>query len=199
MLKPFGIRNIGNTCFSNSVLQIFLNSKNLIKKMIILSKEKKNDNIVHFLHTIYCINDKNFGEIFVQNYRTLLEKVMSKDKYSFGRQGDAHEFFLNLIDYISNNDKFYSDYFEKKFSIDYETLIKCDECETIKKKKENMLIMNLDIGNGESKLSALISNFFNEVEHVERFFCDKCNKMVNIKKKMFVNKLPRYLVITLKK
>jgi len=77
---------------------------------------------------------------------------------------------------------------------------KCLSCETITSKDESFLDLSIDIEQNSSLTNCLFN--FSSVETLSRgdkFFCDKCCSLQEAQKRMKIKKLPKILVIHLKR
>lgn len=88
-----GLKNIGNTCFMNSGLQIILRCKSL--RDFLLSHDKFESDVLN------CMK-----ELFVETGRkkvvapTMFKKIMKSNRFKNYTQEDSHEFLGELLDQI---------------------------------------------------------------------------------------------------
>jgi ubiquitin carboxyl-terminal hydrolase 36/42 len=96
-----GLNNMGNTCFLNSVLQSLLYTPSLINYFIFSEHKKKcNPKGICLLCEFHCLIDlSKANKIVSLTPKNILNnlKFISKN-IKIGRQEDAHEFLLYLLD-----------------------------------------------------------------------------------------------------
>jgi len=103
-MKPFGINNLGNTCYFNALFQALISADKFVEYMI---KYGKSNSLMRLLML-------NFN---YQYYEWLIRKCVK----TIGSQEDSDEYFLKLID------NFPADV-QRLFKITTKIELKCDSC-----------------------------------------------------------------------
>jgi len=179
-MKLIAFHNLGNTCYINSVLQCFINDPYFQKKI-----KKRSGGIYDLLNEIkvdLSVND-NFK---YDKYN--LENVTSffRNKFKKFQQYDSHEFLLELLETLNL----------KSYSGTINSNIVCLKCNSVNSTLENFYTIDLPVLH-----SNLIENFMEYLkkENIHEYDCEKCNCKTECQKKMYLNKLPKTLIIVLKK
>jgi len=98
----FGFTNSDNTCYINCVLQMLLSIKPLRKSL----SDNSDDLILNELTKIIKFYDKNTDIHHSVYPKSFLNSIFSTFYFSKGRQEDAHEFLLCLLDHIHEKKKY---------------------------------------------------------------------------------------------
>ena len=100
----FGMRNLGNTCFFNSVMQCLSHTRPLVNFCLSGSHTavcKKRESCFLCLYTTYL---KGIQQQQKTNPATVVYKLKSIwQRYSLGRQEDAHEFLIIFLESLVNS------------------------------------------------------------------------------------------------
>ena len=215
ILGLVGIKNIGNTCYLNSILQCLFHSKKLIIELINIKESIQqidNGNIPltkDFMNLIQLVWFNNTNEIVPNLFKSILGKLDSN--YNSMEQMDSHECLVCILDIITeellkenllvDNKIEGIEGIEKPTAIHnvfyglFETIIICEnqhKTTTL----EPFVDISIPITNGDN-LVELIGNFEQneKLEDDNKFFCDDCNMMVNAQKQITIKNLPNDILI----
>jgi ubiquitin C-terminal hydrolase len=221
--RIFGIPNLGNTCYLNSMLQIII--RNPFLKEILLSKQLiSNDEIIKVLRilirSVYQNNKheknriptrKNIENLIYQIYSNLLTL---NSNYQTHISYDALVFFRDLINILIEDktlDTFIKSKIKHIFFGERLNSFFCNNCGKIEEFSETFLDLNLkthlkdeNISNNFKGLiskdnfhsiSFLLSqNFLDEI--LENFYCEKCDKSVDVRIIKQLTKIPLTVAIS---
>ena len=206
-----GLNNLGNTCFFNSILQL-LYQCTIFNKIILNDINGKLINLYRNYIIDYNNSSTNLSPNEIINY---VSKKLGRSGFS---QEDADQYLNYIIDAIINeldeyiksnqlenllitskNIKFKT-LVDSMFKIKINKEIICTNCNHISKSTDldNKLYLTLD--NNIDNLNDLIQNYKYEIlDDDNKYKCEKCHKYNNAIIKKDILKLPKYLIITLKR
>eukprot|EP01117_Protostelium_nocturnum_P017906 TRINITY_DN7372_c0_g1_i1.p1 TRINITY_DN7372_c0_g1~~TRINITY_DN7372_c0_g1_i1.p1 ORF type:complete len:380 (+),score=102.31 TRINITY_DN7372_c0_g1_i1:108-1247(+) len=217
----FGCENYGNTCYCNSVLQSLYFCVPFRQKIIeYFEREVKDRNkeetlltcTAEFFHLIHT-NKKRTGVVGPKKFINRLRK--ENELFRGFMQQDAHEFLNYLLNEIAETlekeqkEKEKDNKKEKKNEPTFIHQIfegvltnetKCMTCESVTSRDESFLDLSIDIEQNTS-LAYCLKNF-SKIETLrgdEKFFCDSCHSKQEAEKSIKIKKLPRILVLHLKR
>lgn len=198
-----GFKNIGNTCYLNSGLQMLVQNSELCELIIKYSSGSDILNkIAQFIKTYY---DKSSIDVIVPNE---IKKIVEnkKDLFEGFQQQDSTEFIIYLLDVIDEEVKKIhqnSGGIQPIFGIKFNVRIKCKhtECLEIYNREEFNNFLLLDINSNCTSLDDAYRNFKSgtKLELDNKYFCEKCQDKRVASKRHTIDKWPKYLGIWLKR
>ena len=216
-----GLNNMGNTCFLNSVLQsvmftLPMNNYFLRSNHLRVCKVKNNV-------CLLCEFCKLCNEL--QNRRALTPyniirniKLICKH-IRIGRQEDAHEFFIYLLDALEKSYTTFSKFSNSKFIVDNKgknqrncnliqnvfggelsSEVQCMKCKKSSVTIDKFLSISLEILNSDSIERSLDKFCKSELLFgANRFLCEHCKQKNDSRKRFLFKTLPNVLVLHLKR
>ena len=197
-MKLIGFLNLGNTCYLNSVLQCFINDIDFQK----IIKENKETEL-QLNEIISNIDFTNENEHLSCNYNlNKVFKILTGTQFIRFQQHDAHEYILYFLDLIVKNYNFEKvSPFTSLYYGQTKTTIKCCKCKNIKYIYEDFNTINLNV-NEKDTLEDIFIDYLKKEVHSDPgnlYFCDICKENCISEKKINLNRLPKNLILVLKR
>uniref|UniRef100_A0A7N0V6W1 Ubiquitin carboxyl-terminal hydrolase n=1 Tax=Kalanchoe fedtschenkoi TaxID=63787 RepID=A0A7N0V6W1_KALFE len=216
---PLGLRNQGNTCYLNSVLQCLTYTPPLANFCLnhlhtsnSLEGNKKRD-------CPFCILEKRIARSLSTELSLDTPAKINNclrifaDHFRCGRQEDAHEFLRYVIDACHNTclrikklsckgGDFLNDNTVVKeiFGGALQSQVKCLTCGNESNKVDEIMDLSLDVVRSSSVKDALHKFFLPEVlDGNNKYKCENCKTFVSARKQMSILQAPNVLVIQLKR
>lgn len=201
-----GLKNIGNTCYMNAALQIFMRFEELILLI-------NNGNF----NTDTLINAQSFIKEYIQNKvivpRNIKNSVAKKHKKFRGStQEDSHEFLFEFIDMLddelkktfktSNQLSIEENIIDKLFNINVKTILKSQETteKSITSHPNRFLFFSLT--NNPNDLNECLKEYFNTeiLDGDNKWLPEGKNKQKQTAiKASYITSYPKYLIVVFKR
>lgn len=168
--------NLGNTCYINSVLQIFLHSKRLFNELneILIFNENEELNVVQLISKV----------------RTMYTE---EKKYNIYEQHDSYLLLSYLLDKINN---LFPSKFNPYYSILLHTKLKCKnkQCKHITHQRQFENILYLTPNADTKTIEDCMDKDF--ITSKVEYTCQKCKHNI-ASKKTIIDNMPEYIFMTL--
>ena len=136
----FGLMNLGNTCFFNTVLQMFFNSEFFLS-FIYNNRHKLDGNSLPI--EIFKLSEGNERS---KNTKSIFKKLIKKNEiFGFGKQQDANECLIYLLDLLEREFIKYNILEDHPYIGYYTYQIKCTKCDYNKLHLEQNTFLFLDL------------------------------------------------------
>ena len=195
-----GLKNLGCTCYMNSLMQTFYSIIPLRESFLRIKIEQKTKNSLYevqklFFSLKYCKEKFYIPESFVNNY--------DNEKLNVHQQMDIDEFFSNLIDKLENrlknseNENIIKYFFQGRLN---DVLTFQEGCSHHRTNISNFYSIQLQIRNKKSLYESLDTLIEGELMNEDNcIFCPECNKKMPAVKSQNFKTLPRMLIFVLKR
>lgn len=223
---PLGLKNLGNSCYLNSVLQCLcytpplgqfcLSSQHSSRcKNWAVGGEKECPFCILERQITRCLSFEGPSEAPSKIHKCL---TLFADSFRWGRQEDAHEFLRYVIDACHNSclklltksvpgkenacpvGSGANTVMKEIFGGALLSQVKCLSCKGESNKTDEMMDISLDLFQCSSLNDALGRFFQSEVlDGNNKYSCSNCKKLTVARKQMFILRAPNVLVIQLKR
>ena len=195
-----GLKNLGCTCYMNSLMQTFYSIIPLRESFLRFKIEQKAKNCLYevqklFFSLKFCKEKFYTPSSFVENY--------DKEKLNTHQQMDIDEFFSNLIDKLENrlknteNENIIKYFFQGTLN---DVLTFQEGCSHHRTNISNFYSIQLQIRNKKSLYESLDTLIEGELMNEDNcIFCPECNKKMPAVKSQNFKTLPRMLIFVLKR
>lgn len=210
-----GTVNLGNTCYINSLLQVFFNTATIKKcffdtthERVLCSKQKC---IICVIKNMY-IECYNLYTLVVPNEFIFVLWSLLPAKYN-SNQFDVHEFFHDLCELLHTNLHTEQNHNNSRDMINSNTckcvvhrvfygvlssMLKCTGCGNESTKMEDFYSLSLGIY-GKKSVDDALRYFFKWENLNEIIYCQNCSKSERFIREMAMSMMPTVLVLHLKR
>ncbi|KAL1563496.1 ubiquitinyl hydrolase 1 [Salvia divinorum] len=210
-----GLRNLGNTCFLNSVLQCLTYTAPLAAY---LQSGKHQNSCRTAGFCALCAIQKHVSRALQSSGRILEPKDLVSNlrcisrSFRNARQEDAHEYMVNLLESMhkcclpsgvpsESPSAYEKSLVHKIFGGRLRSQVKCMQCSYCSNKFDPFLDLSLEIHKSDSLYKALAH--FTSKELLDggsrEYQCDQCKQKVKASKQLTVHKAPQVLAVHLKR
>ena len=190
----YGIKNLGNTCYMNTVLTTLFNLDPFVKYF---GKTKDEDFKNEFCNAFRdAINNYHSNTLDINELYTTIKKYIQT--YNSNEQQDAHQFFLDILNQLHDNlppcfEKSYFEFeneeskknFGNRLNIVSE-LFKGQHCNTITCQNCNYSITRYEFFFHVDIYSIDDFKMSDKIHEVQQYVCDKCKSNNCIKKSKII-------------
>ena len=198
-----GMRNVGNSCYQNAVLQCMLRLDDFWKLLVIARHDV--DTLGRRLLDFHSEANRKFSALPTINNpvidpRGIREMMGSKNPaWKSREQQDALEYLLSLLDNLSDEMK-------NRRGNPVDSLFKgtllsqttCISCRHVSDKKDPFFVFCVPVSEKATLQEALASQQ-ETLQGADQYSCDKCRKKVDAVRSMEIAELPRIIVVGLKR
>ena len=212
-LRTVGLDNYGNTCYINSVIQMFYHCTALRRRLAEIYETKKNDKNSSVLHQLAALFNTMSSQKASKAARigpNDFVRFVKKENILFDNreQQDAHEFLLFVLNTIQEDEKKLFGLNDQELGpiqrifqgeVAYSTF--CLDCETRSGSRQTFLDLSIDAEQNHS-LNSCMSRFWDTTLFTSdnKVLCSACCAMVCARRCVGLGKAPtKALIVQLKR
>ncbi|KFK28246.1 hypothetical protein AALP_AA8G491300 [Arabis alpina] len=212
-LQPFGLVNLGNSCYANAVLQCLAFTRPLMSYLIrgLHSKACRKKSWCFVCEFEYLILKARGGESPLSPIK-ILSKLQKIGKHlGPGKEEDAHEFLRCAVDTMQSvflKEVDATGRFAEETTLVGLTFggylhskIKCMKCLHKSEQPELMMDLTVEIDGDIGSLQEALTQFtaYEVLDGENRYFCGRCKSYQKAKKKLMILEGPNILTVVLKR
>uniref|UniRef100_A0ACD5UWG4 Uncharacterized protein n=3 Tax=Avena sativa TaxID=4498 RepID=A0ACD5UWG4_AVESA len=214
-LHPFGLRNLGNSCYANVVIQCLAFTRPLTAYLLerLHSKNCSKKEWCFLCEFERLIMEGKRGQSPLSPTGILSHLGDIGSSFGPGKEEDAHEFLRYALDTMqsaslkeANNDGVHKLYEETTlvqlmFGGYLRSKIKCTKCGVSSEQRESILDLTVEIDGNINTLEDALHRFTSKevLDGDNRYHCTRCKSYERAKKKLTIAEAPNILTIALKR
>jgi len=210
-----GLKNLGNTCFMNAVLQCLTYTAPLANYL--LQKEHSANCRVKNTFCMFCELEKHITRSISQSNSVVTPTDIARNLKNiskvlkWGRQEDSHEFIRYIVDALQKSSLFglntkletrlgETTVIHRIFGGHLQSQVHCSSCNYKSNTFDPFLDLSLEIKGCDSLERALQKFTSPEIlDKANKYKCPSCGKLVQAKKQLSIKKAPNVVTIQLKR
>jgi ubiquitin C-terminal hydrolase len=224
-----GLKNVGNSCYLNSVLQCVIYTPAMLTYLLTCDHAK---GCTQQPFCALCEIEEHAKTVLDPQYAWItpiefLNNLKHLGDFYLYNQEDAHEFASSILNrthrvlYQQYKDSFIKQNPGVPFAIDKEdemrieettviyqllggtlqSQVKCEKCGNVNGSLESFLDLNLDLSQNALSVEEALMNFvrIEKLDESTGYRCDKCNQAVPAQKQLTIYSPPNILMVQLKR
>uniref|UniRef100_A0ACD5XSZ0 Uncharacterized protein n=1 Tax=Avena sativa TaxID=4498 RepID=A0ACD5XSZ0_AVESA len=214
-LHPFGLRNLGNSCYANVIIQCLAFTRPLTAYLLegLHSKNCSKKEWCFLCEFERLIMEGNRGQSPLSPTGILSHLRDIGSSFGPGKQEDAHEFLRYAIDTMQSASireankagvhklSEETTLMQLMFGGYLRSKIKCTKCGVSSEQRERILDLSVEIDGDINTLEDALHRFTSKeiLDGDNRYHCIRCKSYERAKKKLTISEAPNILTIALKR
>uniref|UniRef100_A0A0D9X8Y3 ubiquitinyl hydrolase 1 n=1 Tax=Leersia perrieri TaxID=77586 RepID=A0A0D9X8Y3_9ORYZ len=214
-LQPFGLHNLGNSCYANAVLQCLMFTRPLTSYLLggLHSNNCSKKEWCFMCEFEKLVWEGRQGKTALSPTGILSHLPDIGSSFGPGKQEDAHEFLRYAIDAMqsvcmkearkSGAHRLHEEttLMQLIFGGYLRSKIKCTKCDAVSEQCERMLDLTVEIDGDISSLEGALERFTSTevLDGDNKYQCSRCKSHERAKKKLTISEAPNVLTIALKR